>query len=395
MARYGAGCLHPLLVIVALWASTRLSAASDPASESPHRRRPEPGAQIFDEPRVLRVRLALPEAALERLRNQPRDYVQGTVTVDGTVFTNVAIKLKGAAGSFRPIDDQPAFTVDFNKFVRGQKLFGLDRIHLNNSVQDGTFMQEFLASELYRSFDVPTPRVSHALVELNDRQLGLYVVKEGFTKPFLGLHFRRTDGNLYDGGFLRDIDQALELDSGKGAKDYADLKALDAAARIEDEARRWTALQRVLDVDRFVTYAALSVLLADWDGYLLNRNNYRIYFDPTSGKAVFMPHGMDQLLQRSDMDMFPVWHGQVAYGLLETTEGKRRYVARFRQLYHDTFLEPKISNIVSRVAVALAPHDPNAAWNAKHLTRMVRMRRMTLSDMPELQPDREATSSHH
>jgi hypothetical protein len=38
-----------------------------------------------------------------------------------------------------------------------------------------------------------------------DEPLGLYVLKEGFTPDFLTCFFRRADGNLYDGGFLKDV----------------------------------------------------------------------------------------------------------------------------------------------------------------------------------------------
>ena len=37
-----------------------------------------------------------------------------------------------------------------------------------------------------------------------------------------------------------------------------------------------------------------KTLLSHWDGYNFNRNNYRVYFDATTGKAVFFCHGMDQ-----------------------------------------------------------------------------------------------------
>ena len=63
-------------------------------------------------------------------------------------------------------------------------------------------------------------------VELNDRKLGLYVLKEGFDSQFLGRYFKDTKGNLYDGGFLTDVNTPLRRSSGEGEKvDHADLKA--------------------------------------------------------------------------------------------------------------------------------------------------------------------------
>lgn len=35
-------------------------------------------------------------------------------------------------------------------------------------------------------------------------------------------------------------------------------------------------------------------MLTHWDGYSFNRNNYRFYEDPTTGKFHFILHGMDQ-----------------------------------------------------------------------------------------------------
>lgn len=80
-----------------------------------------------------------------------------------------------------------------------------------------------MCGELFRAAGVPATRACLALVELNGRKLGLYVLKEGFTKEFLGLFFQETGGNLYDGGFLRDIDQDLELDNAEeGPPDRSD-----------------------------------------------------------------------------------------------------------------------------------------------------------------------------
>jgi cell division protein YceG involved in septum cleavage len=44
-----------------------------------------------------------------------------TVREGETVYTNVALHLKGAAGSFRSIDQNPCLTLKFDKFVDGQR----------------------------------------------------------------------------------------------------------------------------------------------------------------------------------------------------------------------------------------------------------------------------------
>ncbi len=345
--------------------------AASPTRQPPLKPSLVPGGEIFDAPTLLEFRLHLRAAHLRALREQPREYVPMTAVVNGQIFTNVAAKLKGAAGSFRPIDDQPALTLHFSKWVDGRRLFGIRRLHLNNSVQDPSFLNEYLGSELFRAAGVPTTRVAWATVELNDRKLGLYVLKEAFETEFLRTCFGSAKGNLYDGGFVQDIQNDLELDSGDGPKDRSDLKALAAALQEQDRDRRWERLEALLDVDRFASYAALSVMLVDWDGYPLNRNNYRIYFRPDDGRAVFMPHGMDQLFQRSYLDLDVSWTGSVAWALFDIPVAQTLYEARCRELFTNVFQLDRITNSIARACAVLQPVQPDIRQRAQDLEDQV------------------------
>jgi hypothetical protein len=210
--------------------------------------------------------------------------------------------------------------------------------------------------------------VSYATLSINGRRRQLYVLKEGFTRDMLGIYFRNTRGNLYDGGFLREVTEALENDGGSGdVKDRSDLKALVQAAQEPDPDKRWTELSRVLDVDRFVTYAALEVMTWDWDGYVRNRNNYRVYHDPDSGKMVFFPHGMDQMFweptgtgskTRSEAILPSGWFDPlVAQALIKnTSQGKKLYQKRFGEVFTNVFHIETLTNRVNELAALLRPH---------------------------------------
>lgn len=352
-----------------------------------------PGGEIFDEPTVLDVRLHLRATNFAALRENPRDYTPVTVVVNGQAFTNVGAKLKGAAGSFRSVDDHPALTLHFSKWVEGRRVFGLRRLHLNNSVQDPTYLNEYLGSELFRAAGVPTPRVAWATVEINDRKLGLYVLKEAFEKEFLRTYFGSADGNLYDGGFVQDIHQPLERESGTGPDDRSDLKALVAATEEKDRARRWERLQEVLDVDRFATYAALEVMLADWDGYPLNRNNYRIYFRPEDRRAVFLPHGMDQLFQRSYFELDAYWSGTVAWALFDTPAGQALYEGRCRQMFTNVFQLDRMTNAIARACAAIQPVQPDILQRASDLEDQIRNRLRILRRDALLKPPPPKTNT--
>src|SRR5207249_5635427 len=140
-----------------------------------------------------------------------------------------------------------ALTLNFDRFLEHQRFHGIDKLALNNSVQDPSYLTEALCGELFLAAGVPTPRATHARVELNGRDLGFYVLKEGFDRTFLRRHFQNVNGNLYDGGFLREITEPLERISGEGdVPNRADLKALAAAALEPNHSLRLERLEQVL-----------------------------------------------------------------------------------------------------------------------------------------------------
>jgi hypothetical protein len=312
------------------------------------------------------------------LRATPREDVHGTVRVDGVTYTNVAIHLKGVA-TFRPIDDQPSLTLTFSKFVENQRFHGLRKIHLNNGKEDPTFLCEALSAEMFAKAQVPVARVALARTTLNGRTLGPYVAIEGFTEEFLGRYFSNTKGNLYDSGFRRDITDPLEKLSGKKPHDWADLKSLAAAGATPQLDERWKALTRVLDTDSFSRYMAMQVLTANWDGYALFQNNYRIYHDPNSDRLVFIPHGMDQTFAKTFMPLMPPhWVGFLARNYMETPEGRTLYQRQvgllFTNAYHPDALARRADELAARIRPILAETSERAAVRHDHLVDELRER---------------------
>src|SRR5262249_6782602 len=149
----------------------------------------ESSDDLFTNAIIRRISIEISEDGMNTLRRyhwrrggngNERVWVSATVRERNTVYTNVAAHLKGAAGSFRPVDDKPALTLNFGKWVEGQRFHGLQKISLNNSVQDPAYISEKLCRELYNRAGVPMPRADYAMAELNGRDLGLYVLTEGW-----------------------------------------------------------------------------------------------------------------------------------------------------------------------------------------------------------------------
>ena len=199
---------------------------------------------FFASGKVLDLKIKVEGKDLEDLKRDPRKYVKATMTEgDKVVFKDAGIHLKGAAGSYRDFNDKPGLTLNMNKFTEDQRFHGMDKLHLANSVQDPTYIQELICGELFRAAGVPASRISHAVVTLNGKRRGLYYFKEGYDKYFLQRNFGGRNGNLYDGGFLRDLDQPLQLLTGKDdVKIHTDLKKMMDAAReknVKERFKKW------------------------------------------------------------------------------------------------------------------------------------------------------------
>src|SRR5262249_15784799 len=126
--------------------------------------------EFFKSGKVLQLVLDLGPKELDSLRREPRKYVKATLKEgDKIVYRDVGVHLKGAAGSFRGIDDKPNVTVNMDKFGGTPRFHGMDKFHLTNSLQDASYLNELICGELFRAAGVPASRVAHTMVTINGK----------------------------------------------------------------------------------------------------------------------------------------------------------------------------------------------------------------------------------
>ncbi len=351
-----------VLLLAFLLTLTGMARAADAAKKPP-------GDKFFNEPAIRTFNFEISAAASNQLRRSPRSYVIGTVREGQHVLTNVAIRLKGM-GSFRPIDDKPSLAVKFDEFATNQHYRGLSKLMFNNSVQDSTYLAELLATQLFRDAGVPASRYTHARVQLNGRDLGLYLVAEAMNKQFLKQHFKNANGNLYE-AYLGDIDSRMEQDGGEDTG-LSDVRKLYAACSLPDPSQRWREVNKVLDVDRFLSFVAMEMLTSHWDGYAIHTNNYRIYRDPATDKFVFITHGIDWAFKRTNVLIQPPTKSIVGRAVLSTPEGQRLYSERVGALFTTVLKVPLITNRLEQALTKIR----GAGLPADELARLERRARL-------------------
>lgn len=325
--------------------------AADGGSKVP--KKASSGSDLFAEPKVHEIRIELTEEALAALRKEPKRYVKATVRCDGLVFVDTGLRLKGGA-AFEGFDKKPGLMLKFDEFVKSQEWLGRGRVVLNSARQDPTYLCEALGGELFRAAGVPAAKVTFAKVEAGGKTLGLYVLAEAANKSFLSQYFKKTKGNLYEGAKI-DIGDKLEKDGGDDSTDQADLHALAEALKEPDLDTRWRRLGPLLDVERFAAFAAVEVLTGHHDGYTMDRNNYRIYSDPSSGQLVFLPHDLDRLFTKADEPILPDWKGLVAKSVFGLPAGQKLYLKQMAALLSGSFKPEATQSLIGDLVGVIRP----------------------------------------
>jgi hypothetical protein len=222
-------------------------------------------------------------------------------------------------------------------------------------------LSEWLCSELFREAGVPAPRAIPVLVELNGRRLGIFVLLESVDQQFLARYFKNTHGNVYCPPGNNDITEPLDCIGGRDKNNQADLINLASAAQAAGTAR----LSQVLDMDRFISFMAMEVMLCHWDGYTFNVKNYLLFHDLDAQKMVFIPHDLDQMLRNPNQPVLPRVKGVVSSDILEDNAAQKLYLDRFSKLYHSEFvasdLTRRIDALVTRLLPDLRTYDPKLA----------------------------------
>ena len=145
-------------------------------------------SRLFDTSKVhtLDIEMEDWDSFIETCTNE--EYTACNVTIDGETFENVAIRAKGNTSLTQVANynnDRYSFKVEFNHYSDALSYYGLDKLNLNNIIQDNTYMKDYLTYQLMRKMDVSAPLCSYVNITVNGENKGLYLAIEGVEDSFL------------------------------------------------------------------------------------------------------------------------------------------------------------------------------------------------------------------
>lgn len=90
-----------------------------------------------------------------------------------------------------------SFKVEFDHYDNALNYYGLDKLSLNNLIQDNTMLKDYLCYQLMGSFGVDAPLCSFVYITVNGENWGLYLAVEGVEESFLQRNYGSGYGELY------------------------------------------------------------------------------------------------------------------------------------------------------------------------------------------------------
>ena len=290
--------------------------------------------RLFDTSKVHSIEIKMDDWDSFIENCQDEEYQICDLVIDNEVYKNVAIRGKGntslssvaAMGS-----ERYSFKVEFDQYNDGGSYHGLDKLSLNNLIQDNTYMKDYLTYQMMNEFGVDSPLCSFVYITVNGEEWGLYLAVEGVEDAFLQRNYGTNYGELYkpdsmnfgagrgngkdfdfpEGGFsmggsdvkLQYIDNNVEsysniFDNAKTDVSTADKERLINSLQILSEGKK---IERVVDIDEVIRYFVVHNFVCNGDSYTgMMVHNYYLY--EKSGKLSMIP-----------------WDYNLAYGTFQST----------------------------------------------------------------------------
>lgn len=159
------------------------------------------------------------------------EYYSCAVVIDNEPYKNVAIRAKGNT-SLTQVEaygnNRYSFKIEFDHYDDAKTYYGLDKLCLNNIIQDNTYMKDYLTYQMMAEMGVASPLCSYVYITVNGEDWGLYLAVEGIEESFL----RRNYGNDYGALYKPD---SMGMGGGRGNGEKFDMDEFLDTPKFDNE----------------------------------------------------------------------------------------------------------------------------------------------------------------
>lgn len=260
-------------------------------------------SRLFDGSRVHRVDIQVEDWEAFLASAPEEEYIPATVEIDGEAFRQVGLRAKGN-NSLRLTEEyglsRYSLKLEFDHYTDGS-YHGLDKLSLDASFQDNSYLKTWLAFDIMEFLGVPTPLRSFVWVTVNGQPWGLFLAVEEPEEAFARRNFGANHGQLYKPDYRSLAEENADVhlryttddpmdypgifENAKLDPSPADRQRLVDSLKTLDSGQR---LEEAVDVDEVLRYFVGQVFVMNWDSYLGHTgHNYLLYEE--EGKLSMLP----------------------------------------------------------------------------------------------------------
>ena len=156
--------------------------------------------RLFDNTRVHTIDIVMDDWD-ELIENaMSEEYYAANAVIDGESYKNIGIRAKGntSLSTVASLDSERySFKIEFDQYDSSITYHGLDKLSLNNLIQDSTMMKDYLTYTMMNEFGMAAPLCSFVYITVNGEDWGLYLAVEGVEESFLERNYGSDYGELY------------------------------------------------------------------------------------------------------------------------------------------------------------------------------------------------------
>ncbi len=240
-------------------------------------------------------------------------WVTANIEFDGQTWTHVGIRFKGNSSLMSTWGSgnwKLPFKLDFDEFedeypeIKNQRFYGFKQLSFSSNWSDSSLLREKVTADIFREAGVPSAQTAFYAMYVNYGEgpiyFGLYTAVEVIDDTVIETQFDDDSGNVYkpegtgatfaDGSF---DEESFDKETNQGEADYSDIlalfDALHAETRTTDPATWRSNLESVFDVEGFMRWLAVNMVVQNWDTYGQMAHNYYLYTNPTTGLIAWIP----------------------------------------------------------------------------------------------------------
>ena len=281
---------------------------------------------LFDPSALNDVRLTMKADDWQTLKDHYLEdtYYRADFHWRGTTVPIVGVRSRGS-GSRNA--HKPGLKVAFDQYL-DQRPFGLKSIVLANAIQDPAMLKQRLGLLMYARMGLPSPRVVHVRLFVNDEYIGLYELIEPIDKLFLArVYGSDADGKVENGGYLYEyhwkadyawdyLGSALQIyaelfepkthESDPPALLYQPLEAFFRDLNDTPDPVFERTIAEDVDLTEFVRFLAVENFISEYDGFLgyWAANNFYVYRFQGRTLMQFLPWDKDEAFWERTWDIF-------------------------------------------------------------------------------------------